>query len=121
MGVIETVKDVAGLIQKYDNIELIRRVVELQEQVYDLVNENRSLKELLTTREQLTFSKNSYWKGDEGPFCSRCWDVATTLVRMHDAGTFHPSCPACQTVALDPDRVPQSPVKRGRSLRRGGY
>jgi hypothetical protein len=39
MGVIDTVKDVAFLVQKTDNVDLLRRVVELQQQVYALVDE----------------------------------------------------------------------------------
>jgi hypothetical protein len=106
MGVIETVKDVAGLIQKYDNIELIRRVVELQEQVYDLVTENRTLKDRLTTRDQLVFRKNSYWRGDDGPFCSQCWDGEGRLVRLHVSPGLTAQCPKCHTLADDPDKPP---------------
>jgi hypothetical protein len=106
MGVIETVKDVAGLIQKYDNIELVRRVVELQQQVYDLVSENRTLKDRLTTRDQLVCRKNSYWKGQDGPFCSRCWDGEDRLVRLHTQRGYVPLCPQCHTPVADPDVAP---------------
>jgi len=104
MGVIDTMKDVAGLIQKIDNMELRRRAVELQQQVYDLVTENRALKDRLATRDQLTFRKDSYWKGDEGPFCSRCWDGESVLVRLHTQQGFTPRCPKCDTPA--PDQPP---------------
>lgn len=103
MSVIDTMKEVAGLIQKMDNLDLMRRVVELQEQVFELVNENRTLKERLATREQVTFSKNAYWKGTDGPFCSRCLDGEGVLVRLHLQKGYKPHCPKCDTYAPDPE------------------
>lgn len=132
MGVIETVKDVAVLVQKLDNMDLVKRLVELQEQVYEVVAENRDLKdrnrileEKLTTREELAFRKNSYWKGDDGPFCSRCWDGENQLVRLHTRQGYDPRCPKCDGSAVDPDRPPPKPVRALRTsssyLRRGHY
>jgi regulator of replication initiation timing len=131
MGVIETVKDIGVLVQKLDNMDLVKRLVELQEQVYDVVTENRDLKEqnrtlqeTLTTREQLTFRKNSYWNGQEGPFCSRCWDADGQLVRLHTQQGFYPRCPKCDHVAADPDQPPPRPSQRAITssyLRRDGY
>jgi hypothetical protein len=45
MGVIETVKDIGLLVEKLDNIDLVKRIIELQQQVFDVVGENRDLKE----------------------------------------------------------------------------
>jgi hypothetical protein len=36
MGVIDTVRDAAFVVQKIDNVELLGRVVELQQKVYAL-------------------------------------------------------------------------------------
>lgn len=129
MGVIETVKDIGVLVQKLDNVDLVKRLVELQEQVYTVVVDNRDLKErvqnLLTqlaTRDQLVFRKNSYWRQDEGPFCSRCWDADSQLIRLHTRQGYDPRCPKCDAMAADPDRPPPAPVRRtsGSSyLRRG--
>jgi hypothetical protein len=106
MGIIETVKDVAVLVQKADNIDLLKRILELQQQVYEVVNENHGLKERLATRDQLTFRKNSYWRGDEGPFCSRCWDAEALLVRLHTTQGNYPHCAKCDTWVRDPDEAP---------------
>ena len=129
MGVIETMKDIGVLVQKLDNMDLVKRLVELQEQIYavvsenrDVKEENRALREKLNTREQLVFRKNAYWKGDEGPFCSRCFDAEGALVRMHTRAEFNPQCPKCATVAAEPDEPPPRPVQRARSpYSRGGY
>jgi hypothetical protein len=121
MGVVDTVKDVAFLIQKTDNVDLLRRAVELQQQVYALVDENRTLqdqvrvlKEKLATRDQMAFRKNAYWKADEGPYCPRCFDAESLVVRMLVTRGFNPECPKCHTIAADPDREPPKPVARYR-------
>ena len=131
MGVIDTVKDVASLVQKLDNIDLLKRMVDLQEQIFDLVCENHEIKEQnrvlaekLATREQMIFRKNSYWRADEGPFCSRCFDSDSLVIRMLITPGFAPQCPKCRTVAMDPDRDPPQPVRRRNEspyLKRGGY
>jgi hypothetical protein len=97
MGALETLKETIGLIQKVDNIDLYRRMLDLQTQVHALIDENRALKETLSRREGLTFSKNAYWMGEDGPFCSPCWDGKATLVRLHLQKGFHPRCPNCGT------------------------
>jgi hypothetical protein len=128
--VIGTAKELALMIQKLDNLDLLKRMVELQEQVYELVlqnrdvkDENRLLSEKLATREQMEFRKNAYWRSDEGPFCPRCFDTQTLVVRMLSSKGFAPQCPECKTCAVDPDREPSKPVRRGASpyLSRGGY
>lgn len=130
MGVIETVKDIGVLVQKLDNMELVKRLVELQEQIYEVVTENRDLKERvrglqeqLAMREQLVFRKNAYWTGDDEPFCSRCWDGEGQIVRLHLRQGWDPRCPKRDGIAVDPDRPPPKPVPRVRSSfgRRGGY
>ena len=131
MGVIETVKDIGVLVQKLDNMDLVKRLVELQEQVYEVVTENRdlkeqnrSLREKLATRQQLAFRKNAYWRDDDGPFCSRCWDSDGQLVRLQTQQGYHPQCPKCDHSAIDPDQPPPKPIRRTSTssyLRRGGY
>jgi len=118
MSVIDTVKEFAGVIQKLDNMDLLKRMVELQEQVYEVVNENlelkatnRELTETLKTRAQMTARKNSYWRGEDGPFCMRCFDEAQLTMRMVVATGRPPRCPKCQMVAVDPDEKP--PSQRG--------
>ena len=117
MGVIETMKDLGVLIQKLDNMELVKRLVELQEQVYavvtenrDLKEQNRSLQEKLSIRQSVDFRKNSYFKGDDGPFCSRCYDAEGVLVRLHQQQGWKPKCPKCDTVVADPDAPPEKLV-----------
>src|SRR5688572_8601623 len=107
MGILDTLKDAVGLMQKVDNIDLYKRMLELQTQVVSLVEENRLLKEKLGTREQLRFEKNAYWMKDNGPFCSNCWDTKANLVRLHVAqanSVTSPQCPACHQYAVDHEK-----------------
>jgi hypothetical protein len=107
MGIIETVKDVATLVQKADNIELYHKILDLQVQIMDLVEQNHSLRsELIELRDRsrfeqgLEFRENMYWHKVgpdtyEGPFCSKCWDDEQKAVRFHkqkDGGMWCPKC-----------------------------
>jgi hypothetical protein len=103
MGILDNLKDIAGVITKVGNVDQVKLLVETQQQVYELMEENRRLKERLETRENLSFKKNSYWRGNDGPFCSSCWDGAQKLVHMHVQKGYHPKCPACGSFAPDPD------------------
>ena len=106
MGIVDTVRDVAVLVQKADNIELNQKVLELQSQVMELLSENhqlrsqvRELAERAQVMDQLVFDDNLYWleQGDErdGPFCTKCWDVGNNLVRLHTQGRSL-LCPECR-------------------------
>lgn len=131
MSIIDDVKSVAQLIQQIDNVELYRKILDLQGEVMGLVQENSelrkeisSLKESLRVTESLKFERNVYWneKTDgtkEGPFCSKCWDKEKLLVRMTTMGSpqYH-RCPACNVpikTSGRPDEVADiAVVPRGR-------
>jgi hypothetical protein len=94
MSILEDVKSVVTTIQKIDNIELYRQILDLQQEVLQIVSANVELKaELATAREELRrkqtlrFEYNAYWTGEtletsDGPFCAKCWDTKQQLVRM---------------------------------------
>lgn len=63
MSILDTLKETIGLIQKVDNIDLYRRMMDLQTQVVELAEENRTLKERLTTADALTFRANGVLEG----------------------------------------------------------
>jgi len=83
MGIIETIKDVVTLVQKADNIDLVKHVLALQTQAQELIEENRNLKEkvrelegLLQLAKSLSFQAPFYVAdGDPVPFCPRCWEA----------------------------------------------
>jgi hypothetical protein len=121
MGVIETAKEAVALVQKLDNIELVKTILSLQQQCYDLVFENRELKEKLLKAEEtlsmqtaLKFRGNAYWLGagseeQDGPICSRCWDSDHKVVRMTRQTNGWAACANCKHgFKLGPDR--ESPL-----------
>lgn len=111
MSIIDDVRSVTKVIQQIDNVELYRKILDLQAEIMNLVDENRGLKEeivslqdAIKTKESLQFQHNSYWTKNpdgsrrDGPFCSKCWDKDKQTVRMLTMGNsqFH-QCPSCKT------------------------
>lgn len=106
MGVVDTVRDIAVLVQKADNIELNQKILRLQAELGDLLDENRRLKDrvgeleaIQKIKEDLIFEDNLYWRraedGRDGPYCTKCWDSNQDLIRLQaldPKGWFCPSC-----------------------------
>jgi hypothetical protein len=123
MGIVETVKDVATLVQKADNIELYQKILELQGQIMNLLEEGHALKaELREYRDRvrfeggLEFRDNMYWHrygGDkvDGPYCSKCWDTDAKAVRLQQMKDKSLWCPECQRTVPGtyPKRESQGP------------
>ena len=111
MGIIDTAKDVATLVQKLDNIELNKKILELQGQIMSVLEENHSLKDQvrnlrgkLEFQGSLNFRQNMYFcelpdGTEDGPFCSRCWDVEKTAVRLQTLHSGAKFCPGCKRSA----------------------
>jgi hypothetical protein len=106
MSIIGDIKSIGEIVQKADNIELYRKILDLQyeamnviQQMNELKEQNRVLKEKLETVENLTFKDKVYFKnGDSEPFCSKCWDADSKLIRLHGDGEGWFQCPSCKTV-----------------------
>ena len=108
MGIIDDIKSIAKTIQQADNIALYQKILDVQGEALEVVEENnklreenKELKEKLKIKETLVHDNNAYWiksvEGKDGPFCSRCWDVEKNLVRLHPCG--NPAdydCPDCK-------------------------
>lgn len=109
MGIVDTVKDVAKLVQRADNIELYGKILELQSQIMGLLEENRDLKEQLRElrdnsdfRTSLVFEGNCYVRDTEAGrehYCSKCLDAEGKAIRLQrlDRGLLY--CPSCQRSA----------------------
>ena len=129
MSIYDGMKDMVSTIQKIDNIELYRQILDLQREVLQVVAENTELKgklaeaeAQLSRKQDLRFEYNAYWTGEtleasDGPFCAKCWDTRQQLVRMLVVG--HNSqwskCHACDISLKIPrkengfDKSPQDP------------
>ena len=69
MNIIDNAKEVVKIIQQIDNIELYRKILDLQSEINNLVSENTSLKqqlqecqERLLIQQSLMFEDNVYMK-----------------------------------------------------------
>ncbi len=94
MGVIDTAKEAVQLVQKIDNIQLYRTILDLQSDALKIVDENSKLRDQVkeleaafAIKDSLIFENNSYFvvkeTGREGPYCTLCWDKDRKLVRLH--------------------------------------
>ena len=112
MGILDTAKDVITLVQKADNLELVKQVLALQADIMKMMEENRALRDevrelkgQLHTKVNLIFRDNTYWlpKDDgteDGPFCSTCHDSEQKLVRLHKLHSGGYSCETCRLKAV---------------------
>lgn len=101
MGFVDNVKDVVKVAREIDNVELNRKIIDLQTEAISLIEENAKLKkEVQELTEKLAFQGSlkhrdgAYWKSDDdGPFCMPCWDDKHKLMRMNGPDVYH--CPTC--------------------------
>jgi hypothetical protein len=91
MGIIDDIKSVAKTIQQAGNIELYEKILNLQGQALELVeengklrSENRELSEKLHKKDHVISERNVYWvvEGDQrkGPFCPICYGKDDKLI-----------------------------------------
>jgi len=113
MSVIGEIQSIAKILQRAGNIELYEKLLTVQEEALELMEQNRNLREensrlkgKLELKDSLMFKENAYYSIDkkgnikDGPFCSRCWDKDDKLVRMHKTDDRHLTrtiwCPDCK-------------------------
>jgi len=109
MGVVENMKDVAELVKKFNDIELNRRILALENEVLDLSRDKRRLEEeverfrvtLKQSKEMVFKAPFYYLEGDATPHCPGCWESKKLAVHLHRARKPLPigdgmECPACK-------------------------
>ena len=90
MGLIENFKEIADLVKKTGNIDLYKKIVELEAEVIELNRKNIELeKEVdqlrkdLSFREKLTFKKPFYYaEGDDTPYCPTCYEKDSRYIHL---------------------------------------
>ena len=99
MGIIDNTKEVVKLVQQIDNIELYRKILDLEGEVIELVQENREkdqtieqLKEAMKLKGKMVCEHSAYYQVDEegnkiaGPFCTNCFDNEYATRRLVQGG-----------------------------------
>lgn len=94
MGILDTAKEAVQLVQKIDNVELYKTILDLQsdalkvmEDNAELREQNKALEEAFKIKDTLVFENNAYFTVHEekkaGPYCTYCWDKERQLVCLH--------------------------------------
>ncbi len=89
MSIYDGLKDVAKVLKEADKIEQYRQILEALEKMIEmqtninlLKEENAALKKTKDISEEIEYRDKSYWLDEDGPFCAKCWDADTKLVRL---------------------------------------
>ena len=84
MTLADSIKGIKNIAVGMDNLELISKLIDLQEQAYSILDENRELRLKLEEYERheesafdLEYLADFYYKKSDGsgPYCSVCWDT----------------------------------------------
>jgi hypothetical protein len=124
MSIIENAKEIADLIKKAGNVDLYRKIVDLEAEIVDLIRMKNTqesaiedLKKKLGAKDSLRFKEPFYYMdGDEVPFCPKCWESKQKtihLIRTHisnDRGTRY-DCPECSLSEM-PKGMPGTDVSQ---------
>ncbi len=114
MGVIENAREVADLVQKIGNLDLYRRIVELQGEIVSLSEEklkceqeNAEMRRILDLRQAMKFRFPYYYQdGDPNPFCRLCWEAKGIAVHLDHGRPWQPGgiqryCHSCGKAYYD--------------------
>jgi len=116
MGIIDNAKEIVDLVKKAGDIELYRKIVELEGEIVELTRQKRSLEEqieelrsLLNIKQQMVFKKPFYYQGDDPhPYCPKCWDADKVAVHLNGPEDMQGGpcydCLKCRSVIMDPKR-----------------
>lgn len=115
MSLYDGVKDLLKTVQKADNIELYKQLLDLGQQALDMQDEIIKLKDQLATlkkkddlEDRIIRHKNLYITLREDKsntvYCSRCWDNDRKLIQVSMEGGVSFRCPQCRILdVLDDD------------------
>ena len=95
MGIIDNVKEIVKIVQKADNIELYRKVIDLESEVLELTKQLKDkedtiskLNEAMAVKGKMICEGSVYYIVDDagnkkdGPFCTKCYDIDHVMCRI---------------------------------------
>lgn len=112
MDLLKITQDIVNIAQGINNTKLMQEIINLQQSVLKVVTENAALgkdnirlqteidllKKNAEIKEKQIYKDGAYWVDNDGPFCTRCFDADSKLIR----GKIHSNkgdlyCPNCKT------------------------
>ena len=111
MSIISNAKEIAELVKKLGDIDLYKKIVELEGEIIELTREkhsveeqNEELKRSLKISKEMTFQAPAYFaEEDRVPYCPKCWEIEKRAVHMITADKDpnnrqrYFECPSCRT------------------------
>ena len=114
MSIIDNAKEIATLVQKLGDIELYRKIVELEGEIIELTRVNREQEENLTQLNQykevietLNFDPPFYTAGNNRElYCARCIEADQKAIHLTINGEMKHrrrvwECPQCKSKFVD--------------------
>jgi len=109
-------KEIVDLIKKGSTLEAQEKIIELRESALELQEENQQLKIRVAELEsqakiepELVYEKPAYWRvldsSRDGPFCQKCWDSDSLLIRLQGGENDQWHCCQCKSSYRGPNYV----------------
>ncbi len=104
MNIITELNPVINTLKESEKLDYIRKIIDVQQQITDLINENQWLKKekdrldgKLEVWNQLKFEDDAYWlkgknDGMQGPYCPKCYVTEGKLMPLVKRGEECPNC-----------------------------
>ncbi|MBD3412954.1 MAG: hypothetical protein GF421_00790 [Candidatus Aminicenantes bacterium] len=104
MNIITELNPVINALRDTEKLDYIKKIIEVQQRINDLIDENQGLKkekenlyQKLEVRNLLMFEQDAYWlrgkrDGLEGPYCPKCYGTDGKLVPLVKKGEDCPNC-----------------------------
>jgi hypothetical protein len=108
LSIIDNAKEIADLIKKAGDIDLYKKIVELEGEIIELTRlireleeQNTELKQTLKMANTMIFKAPFYFSGeDPQPYCPRCWEADCKAIHLTGPDGMDESyeCPECERV-----------------------
>lgn len=103
MEILEKTKELVALIKVAGNIDITKKILELEREIIALTRHNRQLQEkveeqqkVLDLKGKMKWKKSVYWKeSEEYPYCPVCWDGSHKLSHLEKSSRYAWVCQIC--------------------------
>lgn len=110
MSIIEIIRDTISIASKIENVGLTNNLIQIQQNMFELVMENQSLKEELrrvaesnNLRDRIVRHRDAFITLSDDEigviYCSGCWDSNSKLVQVRIIELGGHICPVCSVYA----------------------